>query len=197
MAADQWERRQGMRMRDGWQWSNWQLCTEAEAQRVTGLHSWQVRRVSTCTACGGTGRMPGEFAGLLEAVDTLLETAPCDCSHKRRYERGEHLSGCYLFDLNHARNGCKVCGTGGVVGTEATSHKEPREAAFAAPSSAYPSTALCATCGRTWGCHWGRCCDEEPGTDDRRFVHAPDGVRVLGQQEESPEDADGSRKDKT
>lgn len=42
-------------------------------------------------------------AALLEAVDTLLETAPCECSDKRRYERGEHLTGCYLFDLNIAR----------------------------------------------------------------------------------------------
>ncbi len=40
---------------------------------------------------------------LLEAVDSLLETAPCECSHKRRYEAGEHLSHCYLFDLNIAR----------------------------------------------------------------------------------------------
>ena len=53
-------------------------------------------------------------AALLEAVDTILETAPCDCSYKRRYEDGEHLSGCYLFDLNHARNGCRHCGTAGV-----------------------------------------------------------------------------------
>jgi hypothetical protein len=43
-------------------------------------------------------------SALLEAVDTLLETAPCDCSHKRRYEKGEHMSHCHLFDLNIARN---------------------------------------------------------------------------------------------
>lgn len=41
---------------------------------------------------------------LLEAVDAVLEQAPCECSDKRRYDRGEHLSGCYLFDLNIARN---------------------------------------------------------------------------------------------
>lgn len=49
-------------------------------------------------------------AGLLEAVDSVLETAPCDCSHKRRYEDGEHMSGCYLFDLNIER--CKIPTTG-------------------------------------------------------------------------------------
>jgi hypothetical protein len=43
-------------------------------------------------------------SALLEAVDTLLETAPCDCSHKRRHEKGEHMSHCYLFDLNIVRN---------------------------------------------------------------------------------------------
>lgn len=41
-------------------------------------------------------------ADLMEAVSDLLETAPCECSHKRRYEDGEHMSGCYLFDLNLA-----------------------------------------------------------------------------------------------
>ena len=41
---------------------------------------------------------------LLEAVDAMLECAPCDCSDKRRYEQGEHLSSCYLFDLNIARS---------------------------------------------------------------------------------------------
>lgn len=40
---------------------------------------------------------------LLEAVDTLLDEAPCNCSHKRRFEDGEHVAGCYLFDLNLAR----------------------------------------------------------------------------------------------
>lgn len=39
---------------------------------------------------------------LVEAVDDVLEKAPCDCSHKMRYENGEHLSSCYLFDLNIA-----------------------------------------------------------------------------------------------
>lgn len=41
-------------------------------------------------------------APLSEAVDEFLETAPCECSYKRRHEDGEHLSGCYLFDLNLA-----------------------------------------------------------------------------------------------
>lgn len=54
----EWERRQGMRARDGWVWSTWHQYTQAEAQRVSGLHSWQVRRVCICATCGGTGRMP-------------------------------------------------------------------------------------------------------------------------------------------
>lgn len=52
------ERRQGMRARDGWVWGNWQPCTDAEAHRVTGLHSWQVRQYGQCAACAGTGRAP-------------------------------------------------------------------------------------------------------------------------------------------
>jgi hypothetical protein len=54
----EWERRQGMRARDGFVWSTWQPCSPDEALLVSGLHSWQVRRVCVCTACGGTGRAP-------------------------------------------------------------------------------------------------------------------------------------------
>lgn len=43
---------------------------------------------------------------LLEAVDSVLETAPCECSHKQRYEIGGHKSYCFLFDLDIARNKC-------------------------------------------------------------------------------------------
>jgi hypothetical protein len=60
----QWERRQGMRARDGLVWSTWQPCSPDEALRVSGLHSWQVRRVCVCTACGGTGRAPLGVMGL-------------------------------------------------------------------------------------------------------------------------------------
>jgi mono/diheme cytochrome c family protein len=63
MAAEQWERRQGMRVRGGWSWSNWLPCTEAEAQRVTGLQSWQVRATGKCAACNGTGRVPCGVGG--------------------------------------------------------------------------------------------------------------------------------------
>lgn len=45
-----------------------------------------------------------ELVALIEAVDTLLESAPCECPHRMREERGEHLSHCYLFDLNVARS---------------------------------------------------------------------------------------------
>lgn len=37
---------------------------------------------------------------LLEAVRIALDTAPCDCPRRMREEHGEHLSGCFLFDLN-------------------------------------------------------------------------------------------------
>jgi hypothetical protein len=40
---------------------------------------------------------------LLEAVDTILDEAPCDCPHSMRFDRGDHMSGCYLFDLNITR----------------------------------------------------------------------------------------------
>lgn len=62
-AVAEWERRQGMRASGGWTWGNWLSCTEAEAQRVTGLQSWQVRRVCVCATCGGTGRMPSGVTG--------------------------------------------------------------------------------------------------------------------------------------
>jgi len=46
-------------------------------------------------------KAPG--AALLEAVDSMLDTAPCECGDRRRFDKGEHLSGCYLFDINIAR----------------------------------------------------------------------------------------------
>jgi len=39
---------------------------------------------------------------LAETVDRVLQEAPCDCGHKRRYEDDEHLSGCWMFDLHAA-----------------------------------------------------------------------------------------------
>jgi hypothetical protein len=48
-----WERRQawgdGARVLH---WGNWNPCTEAEANRVTGLRSWEVRRVGSALARG-------------------------------------------------------------------------------------------------------------------------------------------------
>ena len=41
--------------------------------------------------------------GLIEAVDRVLEEAHCDCPHRLRFDDGQHLSGCPLFDLNVAR----------------------------------------------------------------------------------------------
>ena len=42
-------------------------------------------------------------ADLIEAVDTLLNESLCDCPDRMKHGRGEHLSGCHLFDLNEAR----------------------------------------------------------------------------------------------
>lgn len=53
-----YERRQGLRARGGWVWGNWRPCSEAEARRVTGLQSWQVRQYGLCACCAGTGRAP-------------------------------------------------------------------------------------------------------------------------------------------
>jgi hypothetical protein len=39
---------------------------------------------------------------LMEAVDNVLTLAECECPHSMRFDRGEHMSGCYLFDLNLA-----------------------------------------------------------------------------------------------
>ena len=39
---------------------------------------------------------------LMEAVDNVLTLAHCECPHSMRFDRGEHMSGCYLFDLNLA-----------------------------------------------------------------------------------------------
>lgn len=55
VAPEGWERRQGMRAAGGWHWSTWQPCTAAEAQRVTGLRSWEVRSTGQCPACDGIG----------------------------------------------------------------------------------------------------------------------------------------------
>lgn len=56
-------------------------------------------------ACACPPATSAELVALIEAVDTLLESAPCECPHRMREERGEHLSHCYLFDLNVARSG--------------------------------------------------------------------------------------------
>jgi hypothetical protein len=43
--SSQWERRRGFRNGNGERiWTAWSECAEAEAKRVTGLHSWEVRR---------------------------------------------------------------------------------------------------------------------------------------------------------
>jgi len=47
--------------------------------------------------------------GLMEAVDYTLSQAPCDCPQAMRFERGEHMSGCYLFDLNEEYAKTSVC----------------------------------------------------------------------------------------
>lgn len=38
---------------------------------------------------------------MLEAVGEALDRIPCDCSERRR-ERGDHMSHCWLFDLEAA-----------------------------------------------------------------------------------------------
>ena len=39
-----WHRRHGSRGSGGsWQWGKWEVCSQAEAARVTGLRSWEVR----------------------------------------------------------------------------------------------------------------------------------------------------------
>jgi hypothetical protein len=55
---------------------------------------------------------------------------------------------------------------------------ELRELARMADPREHPQNALCATCGRTWGQHTGRCCDL---TGDRRFVEA-NSAAALGVQ---------------
>lgn len=63
----------------------------------------QVLRIKPSSAPVGDGAQPeGQEAALLEAVSDYLETCPCECSDKRRYEDGEHLSSCHLFDLSIA-----------------------------------------------------------------------------------------------
>lgn len=53
-----------------------------------------------CGTLPSVAQPPAQGVGLLEAVDYVLNQAPCDCPHSMRFERGEHMSGCYLFDLN-------------------------------------------------------------------------------------------------
>ena len=52
--------------------------------------------------CDECKKLRTQNQALVEAANNLLEQAPCDCSHKRRFDDGEHMSGCYLFDLNLA-----------------------------------------------------------------------------------------------
>lgn len=59
----------------------------------------------------------GKTLALLEAVYYALNQAPCDCRHSMRFERGEHMSGCYLFDLNveYAKTAPAVSAPAGMV----------------------------------------------------------------------------------
>lgn len=55
-------------------------------------------------------------AGLLEAIDRVLDESPCDCPPKQRFDDGKHLSGCYLYDLNIERGNLLAaleCAVGG------------------------------------------------------------------------------------
>lgn len=48
--AVRWERRRGYGDGAGvLRWSNWERCSEADARRVTGLRSWEVRQVADFT----------------------------------------------------------------------------------------------------------------------------------------------------
>ena len=48
----QFQRRQGHRNSYTMQmeWGEWQICTEQDARRIDGLHSWQWRRIETVAA---------------------------------------------------------------------------------------------------------------------------------------------------
>jgi hypothetical protein len=40
----------------------------------------------------------------IDIVDDVLNKAYCECGESRRFDKGEHLSSCALFDLNIERN---------------------------------------------------------------------------------------------
>jgi hypothetical protein len=49
-AASGWERRQAWGVGTGvLHWGDWKPCTEADARRVTGLRTWEVRRIEPAT----------------------------------------------------------------------------------------------------------------------------------------------------
>lgn len=60
----------------------------------------ELRRLAAVEASA----QPAEpVADLLEVVDSMLAESPCDCPEWMKHDRGEHLSGCHLVDLNLAR----------------------------------------------------------------------------------------------
>lgn len=75
----------------------WSAASNTYADRVQGIKAID-EALAPATAA------PVEHADLVEAVDRVLAEAPCECGERLRFDRGEHLSGCYLFDLNEARN---------------------------------------------------------------------------------------------
>lgn len=64
-----WERRRGYGYGEGinaLSWQAWEPCTEAEAKRVTGLRSWEVRRLD-CFAS------PAAVPAVLQTADGVKE----------------------------------------------------------------------------------------------------------------------------
>jgi len=85
------------------------MCRAEVIEWPHGYESWSAQKdqfrleATAPTEASKPVQAEAPSSALIEAVDTLLDTAPCDCSDKRRFEKGEHLSHCYLFDLNVSR----------------------------------------------------------------------------------------------
>lgn len=80
--------------------------TEGESLPVDALYTAEQMRARDRAVEARVREKMGEVpTALVEAVDTLLECAPCECPHRMREKQGEHFSHCYLFDLNVARSG--------------------------------------------------------------------------------------------
>jgi hypothetical protein len=73
-AASGWERRQAWGVGTGvLHWGDWKPCTEADARRVTGLRTWEVRRIAPATETAPTNDSGDAAISMRDEVEEFAQ----------------------------------------------------------------------------------------------------------------------------